>query len=97
MSIFEAAMLVCFGAAWPFDIVNSWRARSAREESWGFHVVLIVGYISGIIHKLLYSHDIVLLLYLANLLMVSADLLIYVRNRALDKQRERAEKGSAAV
>ncbi len=88
MSIFEAVMLVCFGAAWPVNIVKSWRTRSAIGKSWGFLAIIIVGYLSGITHKFLYSRDFVLLLYLVNLLMVSLDLLIYVRNRALDKQRE---------
>ena len=87
MSIFEAVMLICFGAAWPLDIANSWRTRSAVGKSWGFLVILIIGYISGIIHKLLYSRDLVLLLYLINLAMVSLDLLIYVRNRSLDRER----------
>jgi hypothetical protein len=88
VSIFEAGMLICFGAAWPVEIVKSWRDRSARGKSLGFLIILIVGYINGITHKLLYNHDIVLLLYIINLILVATDLLIYFRNRALDKQRD---------
>ena len=80
-------MLICFGAAWPVNIAKSWRTRSATGKSWGFLVIVIAGYASGITHKLLYSRDIVLLLYLVNLAMVTLDLLIYFRNRSLDKQR----------
>ena len=95
MSIFEAIMLVCFGAAWPVSIVKSWQTRSAVGKSLGFLVIVIVGYVSGIIHKLLYSRDIVLLLYLINLLMVVLDLLLYWRNRVLDKRRETKRGGPA--
>ena len=87
MSIFEVIMLICFGAAWPVEIVKSWRARSAAGKSLGFLVILIVGYISGIIHKVLYNHDMVLLLYIINLALVTADLLLYFRNLALDKEK----------
>ena len=87
MSIFEAIMLICFGAAWPVSIVKSWKSRSAEGKSLGFLVILILGYISGITHKLLYSHDIVLVLYVSNLVLVTTDLSLYFRNKALDRQR----------
>jgi hypothetical protein len=83
-------MLLCFGAAWPVNIAKSWRTRSAAGKSWGFLVIIIIGYLGGITHKLLYSRDIGLVLYLINLIMVGLDLLIYVRNRALDRQRASA-------
>ena len=88
MSIFEAVMLICFGAAWPVNIAKSWRTRSAIGKSWGFLVIIIIGYACGVIHKLLHNRDIVLVLYLVNMAMVAADLLIYFRNRALDRERE---------
>lgn len=88
MSIFEAGMLLCFGAAWPVNIVKSWRTRSAVGKSLSFLVVIELGYICGITHKLLYSRDIVLILYLINFVMVLVDLLLYFRNRRLDAQRQ---------
>jgi hypothetical protein len=82
MSIFEALMLFCFGAAWPFAIYKSWKSRSSEGKSLFFLLVVATGYVFGIIHKLLYSKDIVLTLYILNFLMVSLDLLLYFRNRS---------------
>ena len=87
MSIFEAIMLICFGAAWPMNIYKSYKTRSAVGKSLSFLIIVIVGYVSGIINKLLYHRDIVLYLYILNLAMVCTDLAIYIRNKRLDKQR----------
>lgn len=87
MSIFEALMLLCFGAAWPVSIYKSVKTASAEGKSPFFLVIIILGYISGIINKLLYSRDVVMYLYVLNLAMVSTDLALYFRNRALDKRR----------
>ncbi len=87
MSIFEALMLLCFGAAWPVSIYKSIKTASAEGKSPFFLVIIILGYISGIINKLLYSRDVVMYLYVLNLAMVSTDLALYFRNRALDKRR----------
>ena len=87
MSIFEAIMLICFGAAWPMNIYKSFKTRSAVGKSLSFLIIVIVGYISGIINKLLYHRDIVLYLYILNLAMVCIDLAIFIRNKRLDKQR----------
>lgn len=32
MSIFEVLMLACFGAAWPFSLVRSYKARSNKGK-----------------------------------------------------------------
>ncbi len=39
--------------------------------------LVILGYIFGIIHKALYSHDIVIWLYVFNALLVATDLSLY--------------------
>lgn len=62
MSVFEAVMLLCFGAAWPFSIARSVKSKSTHGKSLVFLLILIAGYISGIINKILYSNDIVLYL-----------------------------------
>ena len=33
MSIFEAIMLICFGAAWPFSIYKSYTSRENTGKS----------------------------------------------------------------
>jgi hypothetical protein len=86
MSIFEAIMLLCFGAAWPFSIIKSYKSKSVAGKSPYFLIVVIIGYISGIINKLLYSNDIIMYLYILNLLMVATDLALYYRNVKLAKE-----------
>ncbi|MBU3144804.1 hypothetical protein [Clostridium sp. CF012] len=81
MSIFEAGMLICFGLAWPANIYKSIKSRSTKGKSAMFLIIVIVGYTFGIIHKILYSRDIIMILYITNLLMALADLILYYRNK----------------
>ena len=92
MSIFEAGMLLCFGAAWPMNIIKSLRSRTAAGKSVIFQWAILVGYICGITNKLLYSMDIVLVLYILNFVMVATDTVLIYRNRALDKKRAAGEE-----
>jgi hypothetical protein len=81
MSLFEAGMLICFGASWPLDIYKSLKSRSTAGKSVMFMFVLTIGYVFGIINKILYNHDIVLVLYIINLLLVSVDICLFFRNK----------------
>jgi len=36
-------MLICFGAAWPFSIVRSRKARTTAEKSWIFLWIVLAG------------------------------------------------------
>ena len=85
-SLYEAVMLLCFGAAWPFAIAKSWRSRTSQGKSVVFLFVILVGYAAGIMNKITLGqcHDPVLLLYVANALMVSLDAALFFRNRRLD-------------
>ena len=85
MSVFEVIMLLCFGAAWPFSIYRSYKSKSIAGKSWAFLLILIVGYLAGILHKLFYHYDHVIYLYILNMTMVVIDLLLYVRNRRLQQ------------
>lgn len=91
MSIFELIMLVCFGAAWPFSIYKSYKSKSVSGKSPYFLVVIIIGYISGILNKILYNFDFVLYLYFLNLIMVSTDLILYLRNVKFQKNQNHSE------
>ncbi|MCL2706066.1 MAG: hypothetical protein FWE72_07650 [Spirochaetaceae bacterium] len=84
MSIFEALMLIFFGAAWPISIVKSWKSRTTKGKSLVFLVIVELGYIAGIIHKYFYSMDIVIFIYIINFTMVFIDLLLFLRNRRID-------------
>ena len=77
MSIFEVIMMVCFGISWPVSIAKTLRTKEVRGKSPMFLIIICLGYISGIIHKLLYSSDWVIYLYILNLLLVSADCVLY--------------------
>jgi len=80
MSIFEILMLLCFGAAWPFSIYKSYKSKSVAGKSPIFLAILLVGYICGILNKILYAYDVVVYLYALNFIMVSTDFLLYIRN-----------------
>lgn len=77
MSFFEALMLICFGSAWPFSIYKSLKSRRLDGKSPLFLCIILVGYVSGIIHKIFYSFDQVIYLYVLNALLVALDLGIY--------------------
>jgi hypothetical protein len=81
MSVFEIAMLVCFGAAWPVSIYKSLKTRAVAGKSLPFLVIVFIGYVAGILHKLLFHYDMVIFLYMLNALMVAFDMFLYLRNR----------------
>ena len=81
MSVFEVIMLVCFGAAWPFSIYKSYRSKSNSGKSVTFLFIILLGYISGLVHKVLFNFDMVIILYGINAVMVSTDIILYYRNR----------------
>jgi len=83
MSIFEAIMLICFGAAWPFSIYKSYVSRNNSGKSILFLIVIFIGYISGVVHKLFYNYDLVIYLYGLNGCMVFTDILLYFRNKKI--------------
>jgi hypothetical protein len=91
MSVFEVIMLCCFGAAWPASIYRSYKARTAKGKSALFLIVILVGYVAGMLNKIYYSYDFVIYLYAANFAMVFADLMLWFRNRKLDKLRDAQE------
>jgi hypothetical protein len=88
MGIFEFLMLCCFGFSWPFSIVKSLKSRSAKGKSLGFMLLVEVGYVFGIIHKVLYSYNWVIWAYVVLFLVVAVDIALYFRNSALDRQRD---------
>ncbi len=88
MSIFEMVMLICFGVAWPSSIYKSYVSRTSRGKSLFFLLIVMAGYVSGILHKVFYSLDWVILLYLVNGCMILVDIMLHMRNSALDRRRE---------
>ena len=93
--LLEILMIVSFGASWPLNVIKSYKARTTKGKSIAFLLLIFFGYIAGISSKLVnpdYIANIaskwyVLFFYVLNLLMVSADICLYVRNLKLDKEK----------
>ena len=91
--ILEIIMILCFGASWPFNVVKSYRARTAKGKSLLFLILIEVGYIAGIAAKLtnpVYMAAFgekwyVLFFYVLNFTMVGVDVVLYFRNKRMDK------------
>ena len=94
--ILEIVMILCFGASWPFNVYKSYRARTAKGKSLLFLLLIELGYVAGIASKFLNPAYMaafgekwyVLFFYFLNITMVGIDLLLYIRNKNLDKKRE---------
>jgi len=98
--ILEIIMIVSFGVSWPLNVIKSYKARTAKGKSLGFLLLIFGGYIAGIASKFVntaYMQSIsqkwyVLFFYFLNLTMVGIDLVLYFRNRRLDKiQQNKSE------
>jgi len=82
-------MMVLFGLSWPMNIIRSVRSRTAKGKSVWFLFFIILGYLAGIASKILAGHiTYVLFFYVLNILMVSTDVVLYFRNRRLDRLAE---------
>ena len=51
--VFEALMVICFGISWPVSIAKSLKSRSTKGKSLLFMVFIDIGYIFGIVGKIL--------------------------------------------
>ncbi len=92
VTIFESIMLICFGLSWPISVFKSLKAHSTKGKSVLFTFAIIIGYISGIIGKMLAgNYNYVFVLYLINLAFVCVDLILYFVN----KKREHSQQSIA--
>ena len=92
--LLEVGMLICFGFSWPINLYKNIRVRSAKGMSLPFILLIVVGYILGIGAKLT-GHfsdaaplNYVFAGYIINLVMVSANIVVYFRNRKLDRMKK---------
>ncbi len=80
MPIFEVIMLAAFAFSWPFSIIKALRTHIVSGKSPLFMIIIIIGYISGILWKLTPESGNVdwrIWLYVLNLVIVSTDLTLY--------------------
>ena len=86
MQIFECIMLACFGLSWPISVYKSIKSRSTQGKSIVFIIAIIIGYVSGIIGKIVNNQlTYVLIIYCFNLIVVSVDLVLFFINRKNEK------------
>lgn len=88
-NLLESTMLLCFGLSWPISVVKNLKAKTAKSTSLPFILLIISGYVAGIAAKF-YSHNInyVLAVYIFNIVMVSANLVVYFINKRYDRLEE---------
>ena len=87
MQIFEFIMLACFGLSWPISVYKSIKSKSTQGKSVVFIIAIIIGYISGIIGKIVNLQlTYVLIIYCFNLIVVSVDLVLFFINRKNEKK-----------
>lgn len=87
--ILEIGMLICFGFSWPINALKSYRARTTKGKSIAFLLMIVLGYICGIVSKIVTPNPVhwyVMFFYILNICMVSLDVCLYFRNLALDKK-----------
>ena len=77
----EALMLLCFGLSWPVSLIKNIRSGTAKGMSLMFTVLIIIGYIAGIINY-------VLLVYIWNIVLVVGNLIVYFVNRNKDRHHD---------
>ena len=96
-SYMEMFMVISFGISWPINIAKAWRARSTKGISVLFYLFILGGYVCALIGKLALIayydpapwyetvHWYVMFFYVLNTLMVTVGILIYLRNRRIEK------------
>ena len=87
MDIFEAIMMVCFGASWPASICKTIKVKNPVGKSMIFLWLVEIGYLSGIIYKIA-NPDWVIALYILNAVMVIDIRIVTYRYRGMRARGE---------
>lgn len=91
--ILESLMLIAFGLSWPPAIYTSLKTRSSVGKSLLFEICIWLGYAFGIAAKL-YAGSLTYAfpIYVFNFLAVSADIILYFRNKNFCKDSKQGGK-----
>ncbi len=99
--LLEALTIFCFGLSWPISIRKSLISRTAKGKSLFFEVFLLLGYLCGIVRKIIQLSNgmssgflfwLSFFFYILNFVMITIDVLLYFRNSKLDKLAEEQGK-----
>lgn len=91
--LFELLMIVCFGVSWPLNIYKAWKARTTKGSSIQFYCLILAGYLFGITSKIIKltrgipTPGYVWFFYILNSLIVTAGIVVWFRNRRLDRMQ----------
>ena len=97
--LLETLMILCFGLSWPISIRKSWRSRTNKGKSLFFEFFIWLGYIFGIIRKILmfangsgsgFLFYLSWFFYVLNFIEISIDVALYFRNKKLDAAADAA-------
>ena len=77
MSVFEAGMMVCFGISWPVAALKTYKCKCVHGKSIHFSMLILLGYLCGITHKVLDDMDCVFWLYILNTIFLLLDMYLY--------------------
>lgn len=87
-SVLESLMMLGFAAAWPFNILRAYRARTARGTSLAFMGVIEFAYVCGMLSKIAADNiTYVFAFYVLDFTLVGIAILLYFRNKAIDKAK----------
>lgn len=85
-SVLETVMIVSFGVSWPLNLMKAYRSRCTGGKSVLFDYFILLGYICGVISKIMTrTYNLAFYFYFPNITMVTLDILLYYRNRALEQ------------
>lgn len=91
-AIFEAMMLIIFGASWPAQIIKTVRVKNPVGKSFVFQYLVIAGYWCGVASKFAKNElNWVLALYFLDIILVSTDVILSHYYLAKIRKAEKAK------
>lgn len=76
--LFESLMVISFGISWPISVAKMLRTKSVEGKSVVFSYFILLGYVFGILSKLLSNqYSYVIVFYIINFFVVGLDILLY--------------------
>ncbi len=84
LSVFEIGMLVCFGASWPFALWETYKTKSVKGKSVVFSWLVFMGYVFGVVHKLVHDLNPIIYLYAFIGVLVIVDIIFWYRYKDND-------------
>lgn len=91
--IFEAGMMICFGASWPIGLWKLWSSKQCGGVSLRFYSLIILGYLCGLA-RFVDGWNWVGWFYVLNTLMVMMAMLLVIRYRIRDRRLARSVDSS---